>query len=105
MLQVALMGPSSNFVVSGSDDGRAFIWERASGRLLNLLAADESAATVAVPNPVLPVLATGGSDAIIRLWAPTVPPLDGDMFWCRRVKMKIGVMKVWAYHAQSRRRR
>lgn len=66
------MGPRSEFVVSGSDDGRAFIWDRCTGRLVNLLAADEGATAVVAPNPVLPMLATAGADTIVRLWAPTV---------------------------------
>jgi len=70
--QVALMGPRSEFVVSGSDDGRAFVWERDSGRLVNLLVADEAACAVAAPHPALPMLATAGSEGVVRLWAPTV---------------------------------
>ncbi|KAK9842324.1 hypothetical protein WJX81_006659 [Elliptochloris bilobata] len=69
--QVALMGPRSEFVVSGSDDGRVFIWERGSGQLVNLLAANEGAAAVVAPNPMLPMLATAGNDTVVRLWAPT----------------------------------
>ena len=30
------------FVASGSDDGRWFIWEKRSGRLVKMLAGDES---------------------------------------------------------------
>jgi WD40 repeat protein len=66
------MGPRSEFVVSGSDDGRAFVWERDSGRLVNLLVADEAACAVATPHPALPMLATAGSEGVVRLWAPTV---------------------------------
>ncbi len=35
--QVALMGSGSQYVVSGSDDGHIFVWERATGSLVNLL--------------------------------------------------------------------
>jgi WD40 repeat protein len=35
--QVTFMGTRSEFVVSGSDCGHVFIWNSASGKLVNLL--------------------------------------------------------------------
>lgn len=43
MYRVMIYGTSTGeFVASGSDDGRWFIWEKKSGRLVKMLAGDES---------------------------------------------------------------
>merc|ERR1712013_39756 len=59
------------FICSGSDDGRCFVWERESGRLVNALSGvdDEVVNTVRRP-PTLPVLAMSGIDSTIKLWHP-----------------------------------
>lgn len=69
-VQVATMGDARELVVSGSDDGRVFIWDRSTGRLVNLLLADSAAALVAVPHPVLPSLASGGASGVVKHWTP-----------------------------------
>ena len=71
-MQVAVMGRDGELVVSSSDDGRVFIWERATGKLVNMLVADEACATVAAPHPVLPSLASAGASGIVRTWSPEV---------------------------------
>ena len=72
--QVALMGPHSEFVLSGSDDGHIFAWDRASGRLLNILRGGGDATDAGVlcvaPHPSDPILASCGQQPIVRLWAP-----------------------------------
>ena len=78
--QVALMGARGEFVVSGSDDGHVFVWDRASGRLANMLRAPGEAADApvlcAAPHPLQPVLASAGQEHVVRLWAPLVSPLS-----------------------------
>ena len=37
----SFMGSRDEYVVAGSDDGRAFVWERATGTLIRVLKADE----------------------------------------------------------------
>ena len=59
-------------MVSGSDDGRVFIWDCASGDLVNMLVADDAAATCAVPHPCHPSLASAGASGIVRIWEPQV---------------------------------
>lgn len=82
--------------MSPSDDGRLFVWEYASGRLAAVLppggagageltlsaagggdgpAAGGAAggllgAACVAPHPLLPVLASGGADSVVRLWSP-----------------------------------
>ncbi len=63
------MGPRSEWVVSGSDDGHIFIWGRESGRLVQLLHGDRIGAVNCLePHPNLPLLATSGleNDAKVR---------------------------------------
>ena len=35
------MGSRDEYVVAGSDDGRAFVWDRVTGTLVRVLKADE----------------------------------------------------------------
>lgn len=66
------MGHSGELVVSSSDEGSVFVWERATGKMLNLLKADDTAALCATPHPILPSLATAGVGATVRIWEPQV---------------------------------
>ncbi|XP_037080420.1 DDB1- and CUL4-associated factor 6-like [Pollicipes pollicipes] len=65
-------------VVSGSDCGHVFIWDRHSGRLVTILEADRHVVNCVQPHPLDPVLATSGIDYDIKLWAPLAeqPTLD-----------------------------
>jgi len=60
----------SEFVMSGSDCGHIFIWERQGGRLVMLLQADEHVVNCLQPHPTEPLLASSGIDHDIKLWAP-----------------------------------
>ncbi|CAL8470916.1 g10458 [Coccomyxa elongata] len=68
--EVALMGSGSQYVVSGSDDGHIFIWERATGALVNLLLSSDSGVSCVAPHPHLPMLASCGQDPVVRMWSP-----------------------------------
>lgn len=57
-------------VMSGSDCGRVFVWERNTGRLVMLWEADRHVVNCLQPHPTLPVLATSGIDYDVKLWAP-----------------------------------
>ena len=37
--QAVFMGPNDEYVVAGSDDGFAYIWDRVTGRILRVLPA------------------------------------------------------------------
>lgn len=73
VVQICLMGSRDEFVTSGSDDGRIFIWSRYTGRLVNILTADDQNVTSVVAHPSMPVLASAGSEPTIKLWSPQVP--------------------------------
>ncbi|XP_045711806.1 LOW QUALITY PROTEIN: DDB1- and CUL4-associated factor 8-like [Phyllostomus hastatus] len=70
---VNFYGPGSEFVVSGSDDGHIFLWEKSSCQIIQLLERGDRAGTVNClePHPYLPVMATSGLDHDAKIWAPT----------------------------------
>jgi len=71
---VNFMGASDEYVVSGSDCGRVFVWEKESGRLLWAQRGDNMVVNCLEPHPHLPLtLATSGIDDDIKIWAPTRP--------------------------------
>jgi WD40 repeat protein len=69
---VALMGSRSQYVVSGSDEGHIFVWERGTGALVNLLRSSDAGVSCVAPHPHLPMLASCGHDPVVRLWSPEV---------------------------------
>ena len=71
-LQVSLIGERSDFVCSGSDGGSIFIWSSASGRLVNVLRANDTVTTCVAPHPHTPMLASCGFEPAVRLWSPEV---------------------------------
>ena len=60
----------NDFVMSGSDCGHVFIWEKDTARLCMLLEADQHVVNCLQPHPYLPLLATAGIDYDVKLWAP-----------------------------------
>ncbi|XP_053511799.1 DDB1- and CUL4-associated factor 8-like [Artibeus jamaicensis] len=70
---VNFYGPGSEFVVSGSDGGHIFLWEKSSCQVIQLLEEGDRAGTVNClePHPYLPVMATSGLDHDVKIWAPT----------------------------------
>ena len=67
---VNFFGLRDEYVVSGSDDGNAFIWRKADGRLVNILIGDESVVNVIEGHPRLPLVAVSGIDKTVKLFAP-----------------------------------
>nr|CAD7571291.1 unnamed protein product [Timema californicum] len=59
-----------DYVLSGSDCGHVFAWDRHSGALVMLLEADHHVVNCLQPHPFLPILATSGIDYDVKLWAP-----------------------------------
>ncbi|KAK3107632.1 hypothetical protein FSP39_018774, partial [Pinctada imbricata] len=60
----------NDFVMSGSDCGHIFIWDRHTGRLVNLLEADRHVVNCLQPHPFDPIMASSGIDYDIKIWAP-----------------------------------
>ena len=59
------------FICAGSDDGRCFVWDRESAKLVNALSGvDGEVVNTVRRHPWLPVLAMSGIDSTIKLWHP-----------------------------------
>lgn len=72
----------NDYVMSGSDCGHVFTWNRKTGELVMLLEADQFVVNCLQPHPTLPYLATSGIDYDIKLFAP-VGKYDDDEDHCR----------------------
>lgn len=82
-----------DFVMSGSDCGHVFTWNRKTGELVMLLEADSHVVNTLQPHPTLPYLITSGIDHDIKLFAP----MEDDKVQCRFDKAKaIDVSQFWA---------
>lgn len=69
--QALLLCPSNaQYIVSGSDDGSFFIWEKETTNLVRVLQGDESIVNCLQPHPSYCFLATSGIDPVVRLWNP-----------------------------------
>lgn len=73
-----------DFVMSGSDCGHVFTWNRKTGELVMLLEADSHVVNTLQPHPTLPYLITSGIDHDIKLFAPS----EDDKIQCRFDKAK-----------------
>lgn len=60
------LGPNDEYVVSGSDDGNFFIWDKATGLLCGLLEGDSSVVNVIEGHPHLPLVAVSGIDTTVK---------------------------------------
>ncbi|XP_001632024.3 DDB1- and CUL4-associated factor 8 isoform X2 [Nematostella vectensis] len=78
---VNFYGPESEFVVSGSDCGHVFLWDKQTEEIVNFLDADATGVVNCLePHPSAPVLATSGLDHDVKIWVPLEPSptvLDG----------------------------
>ncbi|OQR79013.1 DDB1- and CUL4-associated factor 8-like, partial [Tropilaelaps mercedesae] len=74
---VNYFGLRSEYVVSGSDCGHIFLWDKNTAHIVNFLYGDEGGVVnVLEPNPCAPYLATSGFDHNVKIWAPSAdePP-------------------------------
>ncbi|XP_017970804.1 PREDICTED: DDB1- and CUL4-associated factor 8 isoform X1 [Theobroma cacao] len=67
---VSFFGPKSEYVVSGSDCGRIFIWKKKSGELIRVMEADKHVVNCIEPHPHTTVLASSGIEKDIKIWTP-----------------------------------
>ncbi|KAJ7383927.1 DDB1- and CUL4-associated factor 6 [Desmophyllum pertusum] len=79
------------YVLSGSDCGRIFIWDKYSAELVMILQGDKHVVNCVQPHPFDPILASSGIDYDIKLWTPTakepMEPKDKDEIIGRNEKM------------------
>jgi len=73
---VSFFGPNQEYVMSGSDDGNIFIWEKKTGDLINLIKGDKHVVNVLSGHPFDPVLATVGIDNSVKIFTPILPQMN-----------------------------
>ncbi|KAF9983113.1 DDB1- and CUL4-associated factor 6 [Mortierella antarctica] len=65
-------GPNSEFIMSGSDDGRIFFWDKLTGKIINVIKGDRSVVNCLQPHPTSSfLLAASGIDKTIKIFMPT----------------------------------
>ncbi|XP_074312885.1 uncharacterized protein LOC141648254 isoform X2 [Silene latifolia] len=67
---VNFFGPKCEYVVSGSDCGRIFIWRKKDGELLRAMEADRDVVNCIESHPHSVILASSGIESDIKLWTP-----------------------------------
>ena len=67
---VNFFGLDDEYVVSGSDDGNLFIWDRKTSELVNILEGDGEVVNVVQGHPYEPMLAVSGIDHTIKIFSP-----------------------------------
>lgn len=69
---VAFAGADDEFVMSGSDCGHLFIWNKVDGKLRACHRGDNSIVNCLEQHPLLPLtIATSGIDDDVKIWTPT----------------------------------
>ncbi|XP_063222429.1 DDB1- and CUL4-associated factor 8-like [Bacillus rossius redtenbacheri] len=78
---VNFFGPRSEFIVSGSDCGNIFFWEKESEAIVQWMPGDENGVVNCLePHPQMPILASSGLDDDIKIWVPSCehePSMEG----------------------------
>ncbi|XP_057769193.1 uncharacterized protein LOC130989250 isoform X4 [Salvia miltiorrhiza] len=67
---VNFFGPKCDYVVSGSDCGRIFIWNKKGGNLVRVMEGDKHVVNCVETHPHATVLASSGIEQDIKMWIP-----------------------------------
>ncbi|XP_037810079.1 DDB1- and CUL4-associated factor 8 [Lucilia sericata] len=68
---VNFFGPNCEYVISGSDCGNIFYWDKNTEAILNFMPGDTAGVVNCLePHPNTPILATSGLDHNIKIWTP-----------------------------------
>lgn len=98
---VNFFGLQDEYVVSGSDSGHVFIWDRKTSQLLNILEGDGEVVNVIQGHPYEPTMAVSGIDHTIKIFSP-------DALEQQNARRGIGVHKadpgLSSLHFRHRRR-
>ncbi|CAK9795175.1 DDB1- and CUL4-associated factor 8 [Anthophora quadrimaculata] len=84
---VNFFGPKSEFVISGSDCGNLFIWDKNTEAIVDWMPGDEQGIVNCLePHPHVPILATSGLDVDVKIWVPSceLPPNFRNLENCVR---------------------
>ncbi|CAF0943540.1 unnamed protein product [Adineta ricciae] len=79
---------SDSFVMSGSDCGHIFIWNKFTGNIVRIIQADEHVVNCVQPHPLdYPILASSGIDYNIKVFSPLAQaPIDDSALIHRTIK-------------------
>ncbi|XP_037881146.1 DDB1- and CUL4-associated factor 8-like, partial [Glossina fuscipes] len=83
---VNFFGPNCEYIISGSDCGNIYYWDKNTEAILNFMPGDVGGVINCLePHPSVPILATSGLDDNIKIWTPsaeTYPPDLADLENC-----------------------
>ncbi|XP_042427606.1 DDB1- and CUL4-associated factor 8-like [Zingiber officinale] len=89
---VGFFGPNCEYVTSGSDCGRVFIWRKRDGKLLRAMKGDKYAVNCIEAHPCTPVIATSGIENDVKIWTPTAleqsSPVKLEELECKNQKTR-----------------
>ncbi|KAJ9586608.1 hypothetical protein L9F63_019801, partial [Diploptera punctata] len=69
---ISFFGPKSEYIVSGSDCGNIFFWDKGTESIVQWMPGDENGVVNCLePHPQIPVLATSGLDDDVKIWVPS----------------------------------
>ena len=89
------IGPNDEFVVSGSDDGNFFIWDKHSATIHGIYEGDGTVVNVIEGHPQIPLLAVSGIDYSVKV-----------LLRHSVTNIKYGIKTDWTLlHSSSHRRR
>lgn len=88
---VNYFGLRSEYVISGSDCGYVYLWDKESGHIIHYMHGDEEGVVNCLePHPTCPILATSGLDEDVKIWVPSCeypPDMSGlKMRICQNMK-------------------
>ncbi|KAG6461753.1 hypothetical protein O3G_MSEX012836 [Manduca sexta] len=68
---VTYFGPKSEYILSGSDCGYIYMWEKHTESIVQWRQGDANGmVNIVEPHPRFPILASGGLDKDVKIWAP-----------------------------------
>ncbi|GAA5997776.1 hypothetical protein JCM5350_003053 [Sporobolomyces pararoseus] len=79
-----------NLIVTGSDDGNFFAFEKQSEKCVGIFLGDSSVVNVLQPHPRLPFLAISGIDSTIKLFGPLSSELNTSLSGIKSSKRFLG---------------
>jgi len=72
---VSFYGDNDEFILSGSDCGRLFFWDKWSAEMINFGVGDAGGVVNSIlPHPKTEHIATSGLDSDVKIWAPSHRP-------------------------------
>jgi len=66
--------------MTGSDDARIYIWDKATGELLIVLEGHDNVVNCIIGHPFEPLIASSGIDDVVKFWEPRgETPLQSEL--------------------------